>query len=95
MTHNLNGKDFNILYKVNEKDALQKIEADKFRKLYVMGLPIGTTEEDIREHFSVFGNVLRVSFNRYVKPRRRGTAFVLFETQETVLSILSDKSFQH
>lgn len=84
MTHNLNGKDFNILYKVNEKDALQKIEADKFRKLYVMGLPIGTTEEDIREHFSVFGNVLRVSFNRYVKLRRRGTAFVLFDKQETV-----------
>ena len=52
-------------------------------QIFVGGLVPGTNEEDIREVFREYGNVIEVRFN----PKNFG--FVVFEDEESVQSILA------
>lgn len=60
------------------------------RKLFVGGLTWDTTQEDLREYFSSFGNVADCSIKHDPSTgRSRGFAFLVFETKDIVEKILS------
>lgn len=60
------------------------------RKLFVGGLTWDTTQEDLREYFSSFGNVLDCSIKQDPSTgRSRGFAFLIFDSKDIVERILS------
>lgn len=60
------------------------------RKLFVGGLTWDTTQEDLREYFSNFGNVLDCSIKHDPSTgRSRGFAFLVFDSKDIVERILS------
>ncbi|CAF4557275.1 unnamed protein product [Rotaria socialis] len=60
------------------------------RKLFVGGLTWDTTQEDLREYFSSFGNVLDCSIKHDPSTgRSRGFAFLVFDSKDIVERILS------
>jgi len=65
-------------------------------KIFVGGIGIGTTEDDVRKYFEQFGGkVLRVDMPRDgVTKQRRGFAFVGFDKKETVQAICQDRYHQ-
>ncbi|CAF3137191.1 unnamed protein product [Rotaria sp. Silwood2] len=66
----------------------QKPEDD--RKLFVGGLTWDTTQEDLREYFSNFGNILDCSIKHDpTTGRSRGFAFLIFDRKDIVDKILS------
>lgn len=66
----------------------QKPEDD--RKLFVGGLTWDTTQEDLREYFSNFGNILDCSIKHDpTTGRSRGFAFLIFDRKDIVERILS------
>ncbi|CAF0778839.1 unnamed protein product [Adineta steineri] len=66
----------------------QKAEDD--RKLFVGGLTWDTTQDDLREYFSNFGNILDCSIKHDpTTGRSRGFAFLIFDRKDIVDKILS------
>ncbi|CAF1675513.1 unnamed protein product [Adineta ricciae] len=66
----------------------QKAEDD--RKLFVGGLTWDTTQDDLREYFSSFGNILDCSIKHDpTTGRSRGFAFLVFDRKDIVDKILS------
>jgi len=66
----------------------QKPEDD--RKLFVGGLTWDTTQDDLHEYFSNFGNILDCSIKHDpTTGRSRGFAFLVFDRKEIVDKILS------
>jgi RNA recognition motif-containing protein len=60
------------------------------RKLFVGGLTWDITQEDLREYFSSFGNVLDCSIKHDPSTgRSRGFAFLVFDSKDIVEKILS------
>ncbi|CAF4609936.1 unnamed protein product, partial [Rotaria magnacalcarata] len=61
----------------------QKPEDD--RKLFVGGLTWDTTQDDLREYFSSFGNILDCSIKHDpTTGRSRGFAFLIFDRKDIV-----------
>jgi RNA recognition motif-containing protein len=62
-------------------------------KLFIGGLPFETTEEDIKEYFSRFGDIVYVQIivDRETG-RPRGFGFVSFENDESVYSVLEERT---
>ena len=54
-------------------------------QIFVGGLPMGTTEADLRDLFSVFGTILEVRINQ------KNFAFVVFSNQEAVQKIITER----
>ena len=54
-------------------------------QLFVGGLPMGTTEADLRELFSVFGTILEVRLNQ------KNFAFLVFSGPEAVQKVLAER----
>ena len=60
------------------------------RKLFVGGLTWDTTQEDLREYFSSFGNIADCSIKHDPSTgRSRGFAFLVFDSKDIVEKILS------
>lgn len=54
-------------------------------QIFVGGLPMGTTEADLRDLFSVFGTILEVRINQ------KNFAFVVFNSPDAVQKILAER----
>ncbi|XP_046846019.1 heterogeneous nuclear ribonucleoprotein A1-like 2 isoform X2 [Xenia sp. Carnegie-2017] len=66
---------------------------EQLRKLFIGGLSLETTEDDLREYFSRWGNIVDVVVMRFPDTRRsRGFGFVTFENVESVDDVLGIKS---
>jgi len=60
------------------------------RKLFAGGLPQEATEDDLKEYFGGFGNVVSVNLKMdQMTGRSRGFAFVVFDTVDTLESVLN------
>lgn len=94
-THELDGRIFNCSFTVDDKDSFKKILDEKIRKLYVKGVSKKLTEEDLFHYFWQFGEVQRVTINKHTNDRYKGTAFVLFELEATVQSLLAQSCNVH
>ncbi|KAL8458582.1 hypothetical protein ACS0TY_036195 [Phlomoides rotata] len=61
------------------------------RKVFVGGLPLSLNEDDLREYFSPYGNIVEHQIMLDHKTgRSRGFGFVTFETEDAVEKIFSD-----
>ncbi|KAG6397987.1 hypothetical protein SASPL_139437 [Salvia splendens] len=63
----------------------------KTRKIFVGGLPLSLTEDDLRDYFSAYGNIVEHQIMLDHKTNRsRGFGFVTFESEDSVEKIFSD-----
>lgn len=64
-------------------------------KVFVGGIGVGTTEEDVKTYFSSFGRVLAVDMPlHHVYKCPKGFAFVGFETYDSVVAVCKDRYHQ-
>ncbi|XP_057300616.1 RNA-binding protein Musashi homolog 2-like isoform X2 [Hydractinia symbiolongicarpus] len=64
-------------------------------KVFIGGIGIGTTEEDVRKYFSTFGTVVQVDMPyHHVYKCPKGFAFVGFESFESVAAVTKDRYHQ-
>jgi len=62
------------------------------RKLFVGGLPQDATQDDISEHFKIFGEIENINLKTdQTSGRSRGFAFVLYKTVESLTSAIEAK----
>jgi len=64
-------------------------------KVFVGGIGIGTTEEDVKNYFSSFGKVEAVDMPyHHIYKCPKGFAFVGFESLDTVMAVVKDRFHQ-
>ena len=64
-------------------------------KIFVGGIGIGTTEDDVKTYFSTFGEVVAVNMPYHqVYKCPKGFAFVGFKTTEVVAAVIKDRYHQ-
>ncbi|RRT79058.1 hypothetical protein BHE74_00021725 [Ensete ventricosum] len=64
---------------------------NKTRKIFVGGLPTSLTEDELKEHFSLYGEVVENQIMLdHSTGRSRGFGFVTFKTEEAVDKIISE-----
>ncbi|XP_061910319.1 TAR DNA binding protein, like isoform X2 [Entelurus aequoreus] len=81
--------------KMEEIDAASAVKIKRgFQKtsdLIVLGLPWKTTEQDLKEYFSPFGEVIMVQIKRDAKGNSKGFGFVRFTDYETQVKVISQR----
>uniref|UniRef100_A0A2K5DD59 RRM domain-containing protein n=1 Tax=Aotus nancymaae TaxID=37293 RepID=A0A2K5DD59_AOTNA len=84
--------------KMDETDASSAVKVkravQKTSDLIVLGLPWKTTEQDLKEYFSTFGEVLMVQVEKDIKTGHSpgtGFGFVQFTEYETQVKIMSQR----
>lgn len=64
-------------------------------KVFVGGIGIGTTEDDVKNYFNTFGKVEAVDMPyHHIYKCPKGFAFVGFETLDTVMAVVKDRYHQ-
>jgi len=80
---------------IEAKLAVPKTQVQT-RKLFVGGIPIACTLEDVKEYFAQFGQIVDASVQMTREGRSRGFGFVTFESEEVASLVLSKPhSIQH
>uniref|UniRef100_A0A8C0JPU0 TAR DNA-binding protein 43 n=1 Tax=Canis lupus dingo TaxID=286419 RepID=A0A8C0JPU0_CANLU len=82
--------------KMDETDASSAVKVkravQKTSDLIVLGLPWKTTEQDLKEYFSTFGEVLMVQVKKDIKTgHSKGFGFVRFTEYETQVKVMSQR----
>lgn len=89
--HYLRGRFFTCTLYLPPAEAKQRIENEKKRKIFISGLKKTTKDNHLLKYFKQFGPVERVIINRYKDSTSKGTAFILFFSEESVMNLVSDK----
>jgi RNA recognition motif-containing protein len=78
-----------------KEQSRKKIVDEKYRKVFIVGLPGDLSEEETKTHFSKFGAVQEVRII-HDKPSNtpRGFGFVLFENRKGLVNVLNDGEIQ-
>jgi len=73
-----------------EKKKIEKLQEDArgMRKVFVKGLPFKATIEDVQKHFESCGTVVDINYPMHEDGKRKGFAFVEFDTDEAVVQAL-------
>lgn len=58
------------------------------RKVFVKGLPFAATQDDVQKHFETCGTVVDINYPQHEDGKRKGFAFVEFDTDEAVVQAL-------
>ncbi|KAJ8264991.1 hypothetical protein COCON_G00140900 [Conger conger] len=82
--------------KMDEVDAASAVKikrgVQKTSDLIVLGLPWKTSEQDLKDYFSTFGEVIMVQVKRDVKTgNSKGFGFVRFTDYETQVKVMSQR----
>ncbi|XP_027026187.1 TAR DNA binding protein, like isoform X1 [Tachysurus fulvidraco] len=82
--------------KMDEMDAASAVKIkrgiQKTSDLIVLGLPWKTSEQDLKEYFSTFGEVIMVQVKRDAKTgNSKGFGFVRFTEYETQIKVMSQR----
>ncbi|XP_051735834.1 TAR DNA binding protein, like isoform X1 [Ctenopharyngodon idella] len=82
--------------KMDEMDAASAVKikrgVQKTSDLIVLGLPWKTTEQDLKDYFSTFGEVIMVQVKRDAKTgNSKGFGFVRFTDYETQIKVMSQR----
>ncbi|XP_036389076.1 TAR DNA binding protein, like [Megalops cyprinoides] len=82
--------------KMDEVDAASAVKikrgVQKTSDLIVLGLPWKTSEQDLKDYFSTFGEVIMVQVKRDVKTgNSKGFGFVRFTEYETQVKVMSQR----
>jgi hypothetical protein len=92
--HSLRGKAFTCTYYLTPEEAKQRLEDERKRKIFLSGLKKSTKDNTLHKYFSAFGAVERIIINRYKDNTSKGTAFVLFSSEDSVQKLLSTKELK-
>ncbi|KAI3455572.1 hypothetical protein Pfo_012235 [Paulownia fortunei] len=88
--HVIDGRAVEVKRTVPRED-MQGRGVSKTKKIFVGGLPLSLNEDDLREYFSSYGNIVEHQIMLDHKTgRSRGFGFVTFENEDAVEKIFSD-----
>ncbi|KAK3018695.1 hypothetical protein RJ639_003126 [Escallonia herrerae] len=88
--HVIDGRPVEVKRTVPRED-MQVKGVSKTKKIFVGGLPLTLTEDELKEYFSSYGNVVEHQIMLDHKTdRSRGFGFVTFEHEDAVEKIFSD-----
>lgn len=87
--HTINGK------KIGPRKANPKPKPEPIVKVFIGGLDPEVPESDIRAHFEMFGTIVEIDlpFDK-TKNQRRGFAFVKFESEDIVNTVIASNNSQ-
>ncbi|KAL1538174.1 heterogeneous nuclear ribonucleoprotein 1-like [Salvia divinorum] len=90
--HVIDGRAVEVKRTVPREGGMQgRGGVSKTRKIFVGGLPLSLTEDDLRDYFSSYGNIAEHQIMLDHKTNRsRGFGFVTFESEDSVEKIFSD-----
>ena len=84
----INGKKVELALAIPKAEAWKKIEDERDKKLYVGGLPIDITKQQLLDYFSQFGDLDYVNLIYGINSGLpRGFAFVKFKDEEDSLKV--------
>lgn len=88
--HMIDGRIVEVKKTVPRED-MQGRGVSKTKKIFVGGIPLSLTEDELREYFSSYGNVVEHQIMLDHKTMRsRGFGFVTFENEDAVEKIFAD-----
>ncbi|KAI4983899.1 hypothetical protein ZWY2020_025765 [Hordeum vulgare] len=88
--HNIDGRTV-LKSKGQSREEMSSKDGPKTRKIFVGGLPSTLTEDDLRDHFSSYGNVVEHQIMvDHSTGRSRGFGFVTFESEDSVERVISE-----
>lgn len=79
--HSLDGRNIDVKRALPKDDGGPK---ESVNKAFVGGLSIDTTEQDLKDYFSKFGNVTEVAIPKPGEGKKRGFGFVTFDDTDCV-----------
>ncbi|KAF8393612.1 hypothetical protein HHK36_021856 [Tetracentron sinense] len=87
--HVINGRTVEVKRTVPREDMQDKV-GSKTKKIFVGGIPPSFTEDELKEYFSSYGNIVEHQIMLdHSTGRSRGFGFVTFESEDTVEEIIS------
>ncbi|KAG9129441.1 hypothetical protein Leryth_026946 [Lithospermum erythrorhizon] len=89
--HVIDGRTVEVKRTVPRGENMQNRGIIRTKKIFVGGIPLSLTEDDLRDYFSSYGNIVehQIMIDRNTG-RPRGFGFVTFETEDSVERIFSD-----
>ncbi|KAK6125045.1 hypothetical protein DH2020_041223 [Rehmannia glutinosa] len=88
--HVIDGRPVEVKRTVPRED-MQGRGISRTKKIFVGGLPLSLTEDDLREYFSPYGSIVEQQIMLdHNTGRSRGFGFVTFENEDAVEKIFSD-----
>lgn len=89
--HVIDGRAVEVKRTVPREDMQGRGGVSKTRKIFVGGLPLSLNEDDLRDYFSSYGNIVEHQIMLDHKTNRsRGFGFVTFENEDAVEKIFSN-----
>ncbi|KAF8401011.1 hypothetical protein HHK36_014314 [Tetracentron sinense] len=88
--HVIDGRTVEVKRTVPREDMQVKV-GSKTKKIFVGGIPTSFTEDELKEYFSSYGNIVEHQLMLdHSTGRSRGFGFVTFESEDTVEEIISE-----
>jgi len=88
-THTLDGRTVEIKRSI-PRENMDLIKGPKTKKLFVGGLPPSVADEELKNYFTKYGNVVESQIMQdHSTGRSRGFGFVTFDSEQTVEDILT------
>ncbi|KAL6496947.1 hypothetical protein OROGR_028876 [Orobanche gracilis] len=89
--HVIDGRSVEVKRTVPREDVQGRGGVSKTKKIFVGGLSLSLNEDDLREYFSSYGNVVDIQIMiDHQTGRSRGFGFVTFENEDAVEIIVSN-----
>ncbi|KAL5665307.1 hypothetical protein ACJX0J_025415, partial [Zea mays] len=88
--HVIDGRTVEVKRTVPREEMNTK-DGPKTRKIFIGGLPASLTEDELKDHFSLYGKVLEHQIMLdHSTGRSRGFGFVTFESEDSVERVISE-----
>ena len=90
-THKLEGYTMQLKKAISKDQSRKKVVEEKFRKLFIVGLPQDAKKHHIRNYFKKYGKIedVRIIVDKMAKTSR-GFGFVLFKDASTLKRVLNE-----